>query len=177
MPKITASNQGAYYDVIALCAAYGLILVYGFYQDFFMIKFQILYSPEWNLESVILVLNYPISLFLIYLLFRGYNFAWIIFVILNSLIVLTAVVDLTFEMQLPDSSSDDSLLNSLFDLVDPRPRLGYTHYITILITYGSLVLFAMKDNLLSYFSVSQNHKLIAIAIPIILAIIYGYRSI
>ena len=44
MPKITAGNQGAYYDVMAMCAAYGLIIAYGFYQDFFMIKFQILYG-------------------------------------------------------------------------------------------------------------------------------------
>lgn len=162
------------YDVIILCGAYLLVLLYGIYEDYGLIRFQLQYASNWDLEAVLLVLNYPISLLLIYFLYKGFKFAWVVFVVMTSLMVFTAAVDLVYEWQLPAAPEGDSIMDELFSLLDPQPRLGFLHYLTVIVTYGSLSLFAMRDRLLNYFSIDKQMQLIIAVIPILMALFYAY---
>lgn len=162
------------YDIFLLCIAYLMILLYGLYEDYGLIRFQLKYATTWDVESVLLIANYPISFLLVYFLYKGFKFAWVIFVVMASLTVLTASIDLIYEMQLPEQSEGDSVLDELFSLLDPQPRMGFVYYLTIMVTYGALVLFAMRDRMLNYFSIDKQLRLITVSIPIVLALFYAY---
>lgn len=161
------------YDILLLCIAYLMILLYGVYEDYGLIRFQLKYATTWDFESILLIANYPISFLLVYFLYRGFKFAWVIFVVMASLTVFTASIDLVYELQLPGQSEGDSVMDELFSLLDPQPRMGFVHYLTIIVTYSALVIFAMRDRMLNYFSIDRQLRLITVVIPIVLALVYA----